>query len=324
LRFRNHILSLLVFLSFLLLAATVLPAQVNNFVESWQLYEQGKAKLDDPDGPELGEALLAFQEAIDKRGGTFPEAEMAIGDIYFQEGAFALAKRQYEKAFELRKGMEIAEEKYSVLYRLADLHEIQELYADMDRYLQQVLEDQPYFMEEQYSSFRDAFLSTYDEKGLDHLFKLYRMEGVAFSVPAHAKLGWFYYRTGRPLSILHSLFALDIMITESMKELRRVQPGFTFTTTEAFLDSALERDNIRQYLVSGEFFKTLYYLATASYAASRPSLAEPIWRLLAAYPLENVGPAATAYAELSARQLESPWIDPYINPSVRKIEFPTQ
>jgi tetratricopeptide (TPR) repeat protein len=308
----------------LLLASTLLSAQATNFVESWQLYEQGKAKLEDPDGPELGEALLSFQEAIDKRGGTFPEAEMAIGDIYFREGAFALAKRQYEKAYDLRKGMEIAEEKYTVLYRLADLHEIQELYADMDSYLRQVLEDQAYFADEQYRSFRDAFLSTYDDKGLEHLFKLYRMDGVAFSVPAHAKLGWFYYRTGRPSAILHGLFALDIMITEGVKELRRVQPGFVFTTLEAFLDAALGRENIRQYLVTGEFFKTLYYLATATYAASRPSLAEPIWRLLATYPLEAVGPGAATYSDLAARQLESPWIDPYINPSVRKIEYPLQ
>jgi len=308
----------------LLLASALLPAQANNFVEAWFLYEQGKAKLEDPEGPELGEALLSFQEAIDKRGGTFPEAEMAIGDIYFREGAFALAKRQYEKAYELRKGMEIAEEKYTVLYRLAELHEIQELYADMDGYLQQILQDQPYFADEQYRSFRDAFLSTYDEKGLEHLFKLYRMEDVAFSVPAHAKLGWFYYRTGRPTAILHGLSALDIMITEAVKELRRVQPGFVFSTLEAFLDATLERDNIRQYLVSEEFFKTLYYLATASHAASRPGLAEPIWRLLAGYPLEAVGPSATTYADLAARQLESPWIDPYINPSARKIEYPIQ
>jgi tetratricopeptide (TPR) repeat protein len=324
LRFRNSVVTLTAFV----LLSTSLPfqlaAQEDNFVESWQLYEQGKAKLEDPDGPELGEALLAFQEAIDKRGGAFPEAEMGIGDIYFREGAFALAKRQYEKAFELRTGMEIAEEKYTVLYRLADLHEMQELYADMESYLRKVLQDQPYFADDRYRNFQDAFLSTYYDKGLDHLFKLYRMDGVAFAVPAHAKLGWFYYRTGRPSAILHGLFALDIMITEAVKELRRVEPGFVFTNLEAFLDAALERDNIEQYLVAGEFFKTLYYLAAATYAASRPSLAEPIWRLLATYPLEALGPSATTYADLAARQLESPWIDPYINPSVRKIEYPLQ
>jgi tetratricopeptide (TPR) repeat protein len=315
---------LLYLVTAILLPAPLLSAQSNNFVEAWKLYEQGKARLVDPDGPELGEALLSFQEAIEKRGGTFPEAEMAIGDIYFQEGAFALARRQYEKAYELRNGMEIAEEKYTVLYRLADLHEIQELYADMDGYLRRVLQDQPYFADEQYSSYKDAFLSTYDEKGLDHLFRLYRMEGVAFAVPAHAKLGWFYYRTGRPSAILHALFALDIMITEAVKELRRVRPGFVFTTLEDFLDAALQRENVRLYLVSGEFFRTLYYLATATYTASRPGLADPIWRLLATYPLDSVGASATTYAELAARQLDSPWIDPYINPSVRKIEYPLQ
>ena len=320
-RFRFPTISLAVFL---ILAPSLLPAQKNNFIEAWFLYEQGKAKLEDRDGPELGEALLFFQEAIDKRGGTFPEAEMAIGDIYFREGAFALAKRQYGKAYELRTGMEIAEEKYTILYRLANLHEIQELYADMEINLHQVLEDQPYFVGDQFQKFQDAFLSTYYDKGLDHLFKLYRMDGVAFAVPAHAGLGWFYYRTGRPSAILHCLFALDIIITEAVKELRRIDPEFVLTTVQAFLDASLERENIREYLVASEFFKTLYYLATSTYAASLPSLAESVWQILATYPLESVGTSATTYAELSRRQLESPWLDPYINPSARKIEFMRQ
>ena len=107
---RTQVLILVVLTAALLLPTSPIPAQTDNFVEAWRLYEQGKAKLADPDGPELGEALLAFQEAIERRGGTFPEAELAIGDIYFQEGAFGLAKRQYEKAYELRGGMEVAEE----------------------------------------------------------------------------------------------------------------------------------------------------------------------------------------------------------------------
>jgi tetratricopeptide (TPR) repeat protein len=299
-----------------------LTAQDNNFTRAWFLYEQGKARLEEPAGPELGEALLAFQEAIDKRGGVFPEAEMAIGDIYFREGAFALARRQYEKAYELRTGMDIAEEKYAVLYRLADLQEIQELYADMDDYLRQILRDQPYFAGEQFRSYQDAFLSTYYDDGLDHLFRLYRMDGVAFAAAAHAKLGWFYYRTGRPSAILHCLFALDIVITESVNELRRVNPRFEFTTVRAFLDAAQERENIASYLIQSEFYKTLYYLAASTYAASHPRLAESVWRILATYPLDSVGPAATTYAELSSRQLESPWIEPYINPSARRIEPP--
>ena len=69
---------------------------------------------------------------------------------------------------------------------------------------------------------------------------------------------------------------------------------------------------------------TLYYLAAATYAASRPGRAETVWRLLASYPLDAVGPSATTYVDLARRQLESPWIDPYINPSVRKTDYPRQ
>jgi tetratricopeptide (TPR) repeat protein len=315
------------FLSFylatiLILSASLLTAQEDNYVEAWFLYEQGKARLENPDGPELGEALLFFQEAIDKRGGTFPEAEMAIGDIYFREGAFALAERQYNKAYELRTGMDISEEKYIILYRLSELHEIQELYADMQVYLLQILEDQPYFKGDQSQKYQDAFLSIYFEKGLDHLFRLYRMDGVAYAVPAHARLGWFYYRTGRQAAILHCLFALDIMVTEAMKELRRIDPEFVFTTVQAFLDANLEKDNIREYLVAGEFFKSMYYLAASTYAASYPRLANSIWGVLATYPIASIDPSATTYGGLSKRQLDSPWIDPYINPSARKIDFP--
>ena len=319
-RFPNLFMPALVLL---LSASALLPAQSNSFVEAWFLYEQGKTKLDDPDGRELGEALLYFQEAIDKRGVDFPEAEIAIGDIYYREKAYALAEHQYKKALEM-PGMQIPEEKYTVLYRLTELHEEQENYWDMDAYLRQILADQPYFSGDEYQSFQDALLSTYKDKGLEHVFRLYRMGNVGFSVEAHAKLGWFYYRSHRfTAAVQHSLFALDIMVTEAVKELRRVQPGFAFTTMEAFLNAALERENIRQYLISSEFFKTLYYLAAATYE-SRPSLAESIWRLLATYPLEAADPAAVEYADRAARQLESHWVEPYINPSARKIEYPLQ
>jgi tetratricopeptide (TPR) repeat protein len=247
---------------------------------------------------------------------------MAIGDIYFREGAFALARRQYEKAYALRTGMDIPEEKYTVLYRLADLSEMQELYGDMDGYLRQILRDQPYFTGERFQNYQDAFLSTYYDDGLDHLFRLYRMDGVAFAAAAHGKLGWFYYRTGRPSAVLQCLFALDIVVTESVNELRRVNPRFEFTTVQAFLDAALQRENIASYLVRSDFYKTLYYLGASTYAASHPQLAESVWRILATYPLRMVGPAATTYAELSSRQLQSPWIEPYINPSARRIEPP--
>jgi hypothetical protein len=304
----------------LLSAALPVAAQQDRFAEAWLLYEQGKVLLEDPRKPEVGEALLKFREAIDRRGADFPEAEMAIGDVYRSEGAYALAQQQYEKAYSERAGFDTPDRKYEVLYKLADLFKVQDRYYDMERQLNTILESQPYYSEASLPRLQDAFLQTFEAKGLDQVLRLYRMEKVSFALQAHAELGWFYYRTGRfdPQSILHSLFALDIAVTESMLELRRINPEYVYSTLEDFLAQAALRDNVRQFLQDSGFYRTLYYLGAATYAASHPALASSLWKILA-----SVDPAvAGEYPLLARRQLQAPWVEPYLNPSARSIEYP--
>jgi hypothetical protein len=167
-------------------------------------------------------------------------------------------------------------------------------------------------------------LNAYLSRGLDHVLKLYRLENARFALPAYAKLGWYYYRWGRfePASILHSLFALDIMLTESVNEIRRFLPLYEFETLGGFLEIAMRRQNVKEYLVSEGFIRCAYYLAAATFAAGHPTRASEVWRLLAGSKLEPgaLGP----YANLARKQLESPWVEPYLNSSARRIEFPSE
>lgn len=289
--------------------------------EIWILYEKAKTLMENREKPEMGEALRILRQAIEKAG-IFPEAEIAIGDIYFSEGALELAENQYKKALDSQSLLRVPDEKFGVLYKVAEIYEIQGRYADMEKGLQEILADQPYYAKADRQKLRTAFLNSFIEKGVDNVLRLYRVENASFAVQAHAKLGWFYYRTGRfnPSSILNSLFALDIIITEAVKELRRTVPTYEFRTTEDFLDLAVRRDNLKQYLADTAFFSILYYLAAACYPSQHISRAKEIWRLLASFKTlpELVGP----YGELSRRQLQSPWVESYINPSARKIEYP--
>jgi hypothetical protein len=170
--------------------------------------------------------------------------------------------------------------------------------------------------------FKNAFLSAYLSRGLDQVLRLYRLDGAVFALRAHAKLGWFYYRTGRhdPASILHSLAALDIMITESVKEIRLLDPNFEFRNLGQYLDAAWKRENIRSFLSEGEFFSAAYHLGAAAYPAGHRARAREIWRFVAGLRLQ--APQLGGYAELSRRQLQAPWVDPLINPSSRRIEYP--
>ncbi len=283
----------------------------------WVLYARGAALLQHPEG-DRGTALQLFLQALEAHA-PFPEAEMAIGDVYRAENELPLAEMQYKKAYEQRGAFELQATRYVVLLRLASLYEQTQRYADMEQELLRILADQPYYHDPANEQFRDAFLNTYLEKGLDQLFLLYRVPGVAFATEAHARLGRFYTLTGRnEAAMRNALFAADIIVTQAMEELRRHIPDYTFTTLEGFLRVAFRRENVRDYLDGTDFFETLYYLAMATYQAGKPARAAGLWRKLAGVDL----PYATLglYRQRSARQLRSPTPEPRINPSARSLD----
>jgi tetratricopeptide (TPR) repeat protein len=288
----------------------------------WVLLEEARALIADRANPRLGEALDLLRRAIEQAG-TFPEAEMALAEIYSREGALGLAEERLRKALEAEKLLRVPDDRFAILYRLAEIYETQNRYYDMEQALARIVGEQAEFSSTpEAQRFQNAFLSAYITRGLDHLLRLYRLDGATFALRAHAKLGWFYYRTGRhdPASILHSLAALDIMITESVREIRLVDPNFEFRSLGGYLDVAWKRENIRSFLAEQEFFSAAYHLGAAAYPAGHRTRAREIWRFVAGLRLEDR--QLGGYGELSRRQLKAPWVDPLINPSSRRIEYP--
>jgi tetratricopeptide (TPR) repeat protein len=294
---------------------------VSPLTEAWVLYEQARALQEDRNNPEPGEALYLYRQAIE-RAEIFPEAEMAIGEIYLREGAFALAEEQFKKALQYSAAFLIPERKYVVRYRLAELYELQERYADMEKELMAIVVDQQQYAGASPLKLTDVVLDTYFRRGLDQVFTLYRTNDSTFAMTAHAKLGWMKYRTGQfnPGSITHSLFALNIVVTEAVGELRRTVPDFVYTTLDDFVRAGLSRPAVRSYLIESGFAEMLYYLATATFAAAKPLRAREVWTSIAAFDPQLAGP----YRELARRQLREPWVDGYLNPSPRIIEYPRQ
>ncbi len=302
---KNKGFYLIFFLGLVLIAGHINAQDSSKQTPAWILYERGKAELERRDKKELGEAIRFFLQAIDAAG-IFPEAEVALGDVYLAEGEIILAEKQYKKAYSLKNSFHIPQDKYLVLYKLAGLYKYHKDYQKMELRLKEILQDQSYNTNLQ---FVRSFMDIYWEKGLDHLFRLYRMSGVVFSTKAHAELGWFYYKTGKfDKSIKHSLFALNIIVTEAVIELRSFNPLYEYIDLKSFIISAVSRLNIREYLFETDIYRILYYLAAADYAAGHPVHAFGLWKFLAG------SDHAGRYIELSQRQLKSPWIEPYINP----------
>jgi tetratricopeptide (TPR) repeat protein len=269
---------------------------------AWVLFEQGNASFS---LKEYGSALKKYQEALASFS-PFPEVEAAIGDVYRQEGELDLAVKQYRKAYELKNSFFIPETKYEVLYKLARVYEVKQEYKNFEDSLKTVLIDDKNYTQPSTSRLREQFESNYYAKGLDFILKLYRFQEL-FPADAHAKLGWFYYRSGNyTVSALHLLYALAYKVGDASQFILEKNADFQFTTLSDFLKTAEDYKIVLAYLEKSEVYKDLYYLAGSTFKAGYPAHAKLIWQLL------SKSTRAGAYTELSVRQLKSPWTEPLL------------
>jgi tetratricopeptide (TPR) repeat protein len=269
---------------------------------AWILYEQARAAVS---SREYGEALQLYKEAI-AGAGTFPEAEIGLGDIYFEEGEVDLALSQYQKAYDMRKSLYIPDQQYSILYKMAQVYEMQQLYKQLEDLLVTIESDDRHFVETDALKLRTQVAKMYRERGIDRVLTLYSFDDTLYA-PAHSKLGWFYYRTGRFTQAAEELLFSVIYRVGAMGKVRAGRDAeYVFSTLEEFLQATDRSPDLREYARSYDLYKDLYYLAGATFADGLPSHAMLIWKLLAA------SPSAGSYQELARRQMKKPFLEPLI------------
>jgi tetratricopeptide (TPR) repeat protein len=287
---------------FFALIATQTAFSQNAPNQNWLLFEQGNAASA---RKEFGLALQLYEEAVLKAG-TFPEAEIAIGDIYLEEGEVDLALAQYEKAYKLRNAFYIPNMQYSTLYKIAHLYETQGLYKQMEDRLLQIVQDDKRFQETSTSKLRTQIERNFYDKGLDRVLVLYKYED-SFSAAAHSQLGWFYYRTGRySQAVSHLLYSTIYRMSSIDSYLAERDVDYQYTTLLDLFAAIGKSQDLIRYANESQLFRDLYYLASSAFVTGYPEKASSIWKSLAASPM------AASYQALSQKQLKSPFTEPLL------------
>jgi tetratricopeptide (TPR) repeat protein len=271
---------------------------------AWLLYEEGNALFEQR---EFGKALQRYKDAIDAAG-NLPEAEVAIGDVYREEGELGLALAQYQKAWSRRNSLVVTNARYDIQYRIASVYRDQEMFKLMEDTLLAITADDPNWGKGQNTRLRTQVETLYFSKGLDQVLRLYRFAD-SFATRAHADLGWFYYRTGRfPQAVSHTLYAVIAGASEIARYHRERDVEWEFTSLEALLRSTAGNRELIEFAEGTDLYRNTYYLACSTWASMYPKLATGLWRLLG--QLEEAG----EYGDMSRRQLKKPWVEPYLIP----------
>jgi tetratricopeptide (TPR) repeat protein len=253
----------LISITVLVLVASVLFSQEVDVSgkPAWLLLEEGKEEFRDQ---EFGRALRYFREALSKKQ-VYPEARYWIGRIFEVQSELDIALQEYRKAYENRKQLYILEEKYTLLYRMAEIHKNRKAYKQYEETLNTILEDDRIYSSPEEASFRTAIIQNLKEEGLNRLLILYRLKSD-FSLTAQTRLGLYYFANHRyPRATRNFVFAVITIFSTCIEELRITDPEYVFEQADNCLQLIREDERLRGYTRDTELFFNLYGLSRSLY-----------------------------------------------------------
>lgn len=288
-------------MALLILLPALLPAQATpepDKLPSWVLFGLGQQALE---AKKFGDATVYFRQAVDRRG-LYPEAEAALARIAGQGEGTALQEAQLLKALDERGLLQVPDDRYVLLYALADLrlrsdggHSVEKGEAALETWREILHDDEDYRVVEEGGGLDGYFKSLMDKPsvvnlktssgpnltqnlvGLNKLLYLYR-HPLGFSLRAHQEIAALSV-TNRAYrkAVGHSLFALTGIFSTVIGQVQSLHPDYVFRS----LDELFSDPSSGYYLGRPEGVRE----TTASAGGPNPGWFvryQPIWDYLRA------------------------------------------
>jgi len=266
-------------LFFLLTPSVFSQSEIDFDSPTWLMMNSG---IDAYNQGDFGGALQYFRAVLEKEG-TYPEADIWIGKVFEIDGEIQLAIKQYEKALANSSQLEILEQKYQILYELAELYKTAGNNLKYEEKLQQILDDDEIYA----SADVQALMRVLKEKGFDSVIQLYRYQND-FSQSAHFQLGEFYFRSGRYLqAIEHCIFAVMYPFSKSISYIRDLDPVYAYENGAEFFKACRLYPETVPYFSSSKLFEGMFFLGASLYTAGEIGEAEYLWDLVSRFSQNN-------------------------------------
>jgi tetratricopeptide (TPR) repeat protein len=213
----------------------------------------------------------------------YPEADYWLAETYRVEGELVLALRLYERAWNDRALLEAPGFAVDILYRIADVQRIRSNYPEMERWALQIIEGPEPYGDSLWvgqMNLRAAMARVLENEGIERFLTLYRHRNTNVE-SAHRLLGFFYYATGRyPLAAEHLMYAFLIQNSLLIDEIIRREYDFEFTSLDNLMGLVRARPELLAYIEETEYYRTVYYFASALYTTGKTRPASQLWAFL--------------------------------------------
>lgn len=217
---------------------------------------------------------------------AFPEAHKLIGDIYKLEGEYQFAEEYYLMALDKADVLDIPDEKYEILYMLADISRLKDDFPKMEVRLLNILSEDINYKDSALKRAMTGTISNNKNDSMEKFFNLYRADSYN-SINAYNQLAEFYYNAKKLDKALDfSCLAAITSFTRIIEIITSRNSTYEYEGLASFFQEASMYDDVIDWGSRNSAWKSFNILA--KYAAEKGSnnFSKALLRVIARYTPE--------------------------------------
>ena len=218
---------------------------------------------------------------------VYPEAQKLIGDIYKLEGEYEYAESYYKMALDNKDYLDIPDEKYEILYMLADISRLSGNDNQMEVRLLNILTEDSAFKD---TALKNSILRTIKANKADSVekfFILHRADNY-YSLKAYNELSQYYYKKNdQEKALLYaSLFCLT-SFTKIYETLKLRNFDYEYKDLKTFFQECSYHNDILTWGSENQIWKSFNTLAAYTSEFGYVEFSKSLLKILVLYSPER-------------------------------------
>ncbi len=214
---------------------------------------------------------------------VFPEVQKLIGDIYKLEGEYQFAEMYYKEALKNAAVLDIPDERYDILYDLADISRLQNDKAQEEARLLAILSEDSVYSNKALTKSLERCIFQNKKDSVEKLFTMYRAENF-YMMKAYSHLSEYYREMGEKEKSL-IFVSLEVLTgyTKAVEVINKRNINFENKGLASVLFEVSLNQDIVQWGIDNELWKGFYNLAVIARENDCYLFADTLLKILAEY-----------------------------------------
>ncbi|MCF0124330.1 MAG: hypothetical protein HUJ68_00970 [Clostridia bacterium] len=227
--------------------------------------------------------LLSYMDSIK----VFPEAQKLMGDIYKIEGEYQFAEMYYHEALKNTNVLDIPDERYVILYELADISRLQNDEAEREARLLSILTEDKVFLDKVFINSLVRVINLNKKDSHEKFFTMYRADSY-YMMKAYSELAEYYQKNGCADKAL-TFVSLQVItgFTKILSIVEKRNINFEYNGLASVLFECALYPDIVKWGIENDLWKGFYNLAVISRENDSYLFADNLLKILAEYLPED-------------------------------------